>query len=890
MRSIARLAVAGVAVAVAAYLSLATVEIVAWPAGGPVRVALLAPLSVLWWALIASGTTFSLAAVAWRHSGADPERLGRAATRLWLLLLTVVPFLPWLPDKAPLLLVLAGPLRWAIYLAAVGGAVAAVLPRLGPSRIAPGRPAIFVFSLLVYVVFGLGFASQPGFGGDEPHYLIISHSLLVDHDLDIANNHERRDYRAFFGSELRPDFLRRGQHGEIYSIHAPGLPALLVPAYAVAGARGAVLTVALLAALTALAVFDLAFLMVGRRSALLLWAATCLTIPFVPHAWLIYPELPGALIVAWSVRWLWRPPESNRLVVLHGVALAVLPWLHTKFVVLLACLAAVHTLRLWPRVKSIALLAIPIVLSGAAWLYFFYRLYGTLDPQAPYGSSTALTVLAANIPHGTLGLLFDQKFGLLVYSPVYALALAGLVIMLRDAALRPFAFALTFVGGAFLLSTTRFYMWWGGASAPARFLVPTLPLVAPAVAVGIDRLRGIAGRGVVALTLLLSLAVSAVCLASPNAAFLYSDPHGVAGIVAAVQGSAPLDISLPTFTEENWHAPLGLLLAWFAAVAAAAAVTFAAARTKIVRSAFGAAVTLTLTLGLASAALTGSRAPKNRAEVAIRGQLAVLHAYDASKVRAVDLGGMRRLSDDGVLSRLVLSTQRAPGSSSSIGASAGPFQLPEGEYEARVDFTADAGWPGELRASLSPQVVVGRTQGPLASPAVVRFTLPTPAPVSIGLTDPAAAAAVQRVEVRPVRLAAGQGRSNASVRVVESIEGIPLSYMAYADENAYPEGGVFWTRGTAASRVLIVPAGGAQLHLVLHIGPNGGRVSMDVDDRHLDVDLAANETRDVAVPLTPGRSRVALTVRAERAFRPAEVEPGSDDRRSLGCQVRPRVE
>jgi hypothetical protein len=172
----------------------------------------------------------------------------------------------------------------------------------------------------------------------------------------------------------------------------------------------------------------------------------------------------------------------------------------------------------------------------------------------------------------------------------------------------------------------------------------------------------------------------------------------------------------------------------------------------------------------------------------------------------------------------------------------------------------------------------------------VRFTLRTPAPVSIGLTDPAAAGAVQRVEVRPMRLAAGQGHSNETVRVVEAIEGIPLSYVAYTDENAYPEGGVFWTRGTAVSRVLIVPAGGAELHLVLHIGPNSGRVSMDVDDRHLDVDLTANETRDVAVPLTPGVSRVALTVRAERAFRPAEVESGSDDHRSLGCQVRPRVE
>ena len=35
-------------------------------------------------------------------------------------------------------------------------------------------------------------------------------------------------------------------------------------------------------------------------------AAVALTVPFVPHAWLIYPEMPAALVVAWAARWLWR--------------------------------------------------------------------------------------------------------------------------------------------------------------------------------------------------------------------------------------------------------------------------------------------------------------------------------------------------------------------------------------------------------------------------------------------------------------------------------------------------------------------------------------------------------------------------------------------------------
>ena len=41
-------------------------------------------------------------------------------------------------------------------------------------------------------------------GGDEPHYLVITQSLLYDGDLKIENNHQRGDYRAYYGGDLPP--------------------------------------------------------------------------------------------------------------------------------------------------------------------------------------------------------------------------------------------------------------------------------------------------------------------------------------------------------------------------------------------------------------------------------------------------------------------------------------------------------------------------------------------------------------------------------------------------------------------------------------------------------------------------------------------------------------
>src|SRR5262249_23659007 len=151
-----------------------------------------------------------------------------------------------------------------------------------------------------------------------------------------------------------------------------------------------------------------------------------------------------------------------------------------------------------------------------------------------------------NIPRGLLGLLIDQKFGLLVYSPIYALAIAGYWLILRDARLStpdhrlstidsrlsPRLVALFSLATAvvFLVTSTRLYMGWGGASAPARFLVPVVPLLAPAVAVAVARLTSDLGRALVVATVVASLTIAIVAVAAPRETLLYSDPHGVAAL------------------------------------------------------------------------------------------------------------------------------------------------------------------------------------------------------------------------------------------------------------------------------------------------------------------------------------------------------------------------
>ena len=224
------------AAAFAAWLSQATL---AFAGTGAARVAIF-PLSIT--SLLIVVAAAALVWLAWRA--------GASLAPLWLLALVA---LPWLSASAPpALLIWSGPMVLAVW-AAIAVSMLVTLPvgrafRFRQGSRGPAGPAVAgAIALIVYSVAAWQVApSIPG--GDEPHYLIITQSLLEDHDLKIENNHRQGDYHAYFAGELpKPDYRRRGRNGEIYSIHAPGLPALIAPAFAVGGYHGVVVFLILVA-------------------------------------------------------------------------------------------------------------------------------------------------------------------------------------------------------------------------------------------------------------------------------------------------------------------------------------------------------------------------------------------------------------------------------------------------------------------------------------------------------------------------------------------------------------------------------------------------------------------------------------------------------------------
>ena len=176
--------------------------------------------------------------------------------RFALLGLSVAVLAPWIwMSTVPLAFYIwTGPLRVWLWVVVIVGLAAPAVARRAPrvlSRIAGDpRRAPWLAAAVAALVYAVGayqvFPRLPT--GDEPHYLVITQSLLRDHDLKIENNHRRGDYREYYSGDLRPDYLRRGADGEIYSVHAPGLAVLVAPAFALFGYPGVVACLALLSA------------------------------------------------------------------------------------------------------------------------------------------------------------------------------------------------------------------------------------------------------------------------------------------------------------------------------------------------------------------------------------------------------------------------------------------------------------------------------------------------------------------------------------------------------------------------------------------------------------------------------------------------------------------
>jgi hypothetical protein len=298
-----------------------------------------------------------------------------------------------------------------------------------------------------------------------------------------------------------------------------------------------------------------------------------------------------------------------------------------------------------------------------------------------------------------------------------------------------------------------------------------------------------------------------------------------------------------------------------------------------------------LTFIFVGSLLTSAASAAGREDIMTRGRIELMNAYDPDRLRGWDYRQMSRLDSPHVLAASSLSTQRGfSGPVTGGGRIAGPFVLPPGRYEARVWFFGQHGPEGSLLVTNGRNNVLARVESPLQNPATIAVALPVPIPFWVTLSEHASASVFRRAELTPISIVPNSRRSKSRVRAVDVIHGHPGGFIAYVNDNTYPEDGVFWTRGTRRGDVLVAPAGASRIALTLHLGPVHGRVTINAAGQRFDADMGANETRRVLIDVADDGSLVPISIAAPGSFRPADVDRSSNDMRSLGCQVRVDLE
>jgi len=743
-------------------------------------------------------------------------------------------FVPKAFEVAPFLAAFSG--RFLDFL--LVGCALSLVWRFGrvPRHMTANRVSAVAFC--VFVAVGFKMSSDVGLSGDEPHYLLITYSILEDGDLRVQNNYVEADYQHFYRGKI-------GRHlavGTPYSVHGIGLPLLLVPGYAVAGMSGVVVTLAFLGTLLVGSIFRVGrHLGVSEEAATLAAFAFALTSPALFLCVSAYPELPAAVVVMVVFARLSSQAPAGLYVALgFSTLVGTLPFLHMKFLPLAIVLWFALAVRLPSRGARVAV-GVGACVGAIAFVVFFYCTTGSFDPTASYGRQR---IFMSGIPIGLAGLLFDQEYGLAVFAPVYLLGLVGLVTLVRR---HPFLGVVSVcVLAAVALPGAAHPLWSGGNSPPARFLFPALPLVALAIGClwSWERKWGIAPW--LPVLLILSLCVAAFTVFLPAQPLYLNARDGTGRLWEALSSSWDLTPYLPSIVRKDLRSLVWALMG-FGGVAVACALQY---RRQAVR--LPAFVVLLLAAAWAQD-LTGVTQPRTQSGRWVSGFMRQL--ADRQPDRFLAMPSFERLDAAAVLDRVTLRLMplRADGDPRHWWSL--PYSIPSGRY--RVSGIARQGWaPCNDRNCF--EVESRRFESAVA---LARFRVR-----ARGLED-----TPPRLHFESVHRAVPVAERSLAVSGGRRLHGL--------DDEAYLDRKGFWVK--RAARAVFALESDGELGL-----SNGGR------DNTVLVHTASGTERFELAPwarttfLVPQGNGVSVfSVESEDGFRPSELDSDSADTRDLGVLV-----
>ncbi len=574
--------------------------------------------------------------------------------------------------------------------------------------------------------------------------------------------------------------------------------------------------------------------------------------------------------------------SRDRLVAV-GAALGVLPWLSTRFVplaVMSALLIGVRLIQDRSRLGTrLAAIAICPVISAIAFFGFFQVIYGTPNPSVVYGGATRMAV--GTIVRGAPGLLFDQQFGLIPNAPVYLCACAGIVVMVwrgpRRLALEILALAVPYY-----LVATSFPAWWGGTTAPARYVVPIALLLVVPAAVWFAAAKSAAARTATLSALLVSLFMTATIATVGRGALLFNFRDGMSRVALWLTPVVDLTKALPSMFQNPLPTVLLQTAVWLAAISSAVAVGAVLGRRSYAAMILG----FGLTLEAATMAAVSLVWRSNRVSVAtpyVAGPVVLRWFHPGTNQIVLAYRPFQQLEPVDLPGRIVLA-RTTPAMLQA--ASASTVHLPAGIYEV-TSRTAGAS-TGRLRLRID------RVSPPIADWDVAslgtdwkrQVTLPVAvAALEIDL-DIAARRTVSDASIRAASLTGPPGRLEDHEAKSGARYGPVVVFLMSGDAWMEPAG--IWIAGGSNAEFAIAPDRQSAVYLSIRNGSADNTVTLESAGWRNSLMLGPDEVRMIQIPTDDRSQATPLKVTAKNGFRPVDVDPRSADERFLGVWIETR--
>ena len=418
-----------------------------------------------------------------------------------------------------------------------------------------GKVHILVLLLLSSLVFSVSAfisSQRDSPTGDEPHYLVISQTLLHYHSLDVTLDYTHRDYKAFYHGPLGGfQHTSRNKWGQLLPLHSIGAPLLWLAPFVLAGRAGTLFFMALVSVLVILNIYLLLVsLGIQRNYAFFTCIGVTLASPILVFSHHNFVEPIAALLCIYILRVLFQ--ERLRTLDLLGssLALGVFPWIHIRFAlfeIVLCCFlfARIYQEYRLTKVRPYLAALLPMAVLFLSFEAYNFFVWGSLSPIANQANSDEVP-FDSILWRGLLGLFFDQEYGLLINFPIFLFLLSGIILACKKRFLR-FNLLVLLLAVPYIVTIGSFHNWDGAVSPPARFLTVLVPPLTFYLALALQRAHSRVVNGLFLLFMGIALLFEGVAVSFPGGWINWEDGHNRPLLRIGQALQLPLTKDVPTF-------------------------------------------------------------------------------------------------------------------------------------------------------------------------------------------------------------------------------------------------------------------------------------------------------------------------------------------------------